>query len=107
MTNQLFATKKQLQKSIFQPIFEMSRIDKLIKKLLDTRVHFTYQELEQVLRALGYLEKKTGKTSGSRKAFIHSKSKHIIRLHKPHPGNKIKTYMRKAIVSELKRLNLI
>lgn len=91
----------------FQPIFEMSKTDNVILKLPDLRVQFTYKELENLLYTLGYLEKKTGNTSGSRKAFIHSKTKHVIRLHKPHPSNQINKYVRKYIISELQRLNLL
>ncbi len=35
--------------------------------------------------AFGYQEVRTGKTAGSRVAFIHSETQHIIKLHRPHP----------------------
>lgn len=85
----------------------MSKIDKLIAKLLNQSSTITFQELEYLLGKLGYVEKKTGKTSGSRKAYIKSKTKHIIRIHKPHPGNELKKYVKSYIVSELKKQNLI
>ena len=85
----------------------MSKLDKILNKLLDHRVSFTYQELEYLLGKLGYYEKKTGKTSGSRKAFINKKTNHIIRLHKPHPGNELKKYAKRYIVNELERMNLL
>jgi len=56
---------------------------------------------------LGYEETQKGKTSGSRVAFINKIEKHIIRLHKPHPGNELKDYVKKEIVAELKDKNLI
>ena len=80
---------------------------KIIEKLLDSRTTLTFQELEYVLGKLGYIERKTGKTSGSRRAYINQRTKHIIRIHKPHPGNEIKKYVKNYIISELKRQNLI
>ena len=80
---------------------------KILEKLLDPRTTLTFQELEYVLGKLGYIERKTGKTSGSRRAYINQRTKHIIRIHKPHPGNEIKKYVKNYIISELKRQNLI
>ena len=85
----------------------MSKVTKIIEKLLDSRTTLTFQELEYVLGKLGYIERKTGKTSGSRRAYINQRTKHIIRIHKPHPGNEIKKYVKNYIISELKRQNLI
>jgi len=42
-----------------------------------------------------------GKTTGSSVAFFNMVSKHIIRLHKPHPGNELKRYQIEQILSEL------
>lgn len=43
-------------------------------------------------------------TSG---AFINRKSKHIIRLHKPHPGQIVKSYALEQIYEELKNRGII
>ena len=85
----------------------MSKLDKIIAKLLNPGSTITFQELEYLLKKLGYTEKKTGKTSGSRKAYVNNKSKHVIRIHKPHPGNELKKYTKLYVVNELKRQNLI
>ena len=85
----------------------MGKLEKLIQKLLNPNSTFTFQELEYLLGKLGYLEKKTGKTSGSRKAYIKLKTKHIMRIHKPHPGNELKRYVKKYIITELKKEELI
>ncbi len=85
----------------------MSRLQKVIAKLLSLQQIFTFSELEYLLRQLGYQEKKTGKTSGSRKAYININSKHIIRVHKPHPGNEIKKYVRTYVINELQKQNLL
>jgi len=85
----------------------MSKLKKLIKKLLNSGSSFTYQELEFLLGKFKYKQKKTGKTSGSRVAFIRMETKHIIRIHKPHPGNELKKYVKKYIIAELKKEGLI
>ena len=81
----------------------MSNKEKLQARLLKRPKDFTYQELESLLKSLGYIEVKKGKTSGSRRAFINETSKHIIRLHKPHPGNEIKLYLVDYLIEELKK----
>jgi hypothetical protein len=70
----------------------MSKLEKLIKRFISKPKDFTYQELISLLNGLGYSEIKTGRTSGSRVAFYNTDSKHIIRLHKPHPTNVLKRY---------------
>lgn len=85
----------------------MSKLQKVIVKLQKMQQTFTFQELEYLLGKFGYKEKKTGKTSGSRKAYINSISLHIIRIHKPHPGNQIKRYVRVYVIEELKKQGLI
>lgn len=85
----------------------MSKFLKVADKLLNLNTSFTFQELEYLLGKLGYKEKKTGKTSGSRKAYINEDLNHIIRIHKPHPGNELKRYVRIYIIEELRRHNLI
>jgi len=79
----------------------MSKEEKLIKRLLLKPKEFTYNELRRILTHLGYTESQSGKTSGSRVAFINDETKHIIRLHKPHPGNELKQYQIEQIIDEL------
>ncbi|MDR9387715.1 MAG: type II toxin-antitoxin system HicA family toxin [Balneolaceae bacterium] len=85
----------------------MSKLQKAKNKLLNTNQVFTIQELDYLLKQLDYSEKMTGKTSGSRLAYIHSNTKHIIRLHKPHPGKELKKYMRQYVIDELKNQGLL
>ena len=79
----------------------MSKEDKLIKRLLSKPKDFTYNELRRILTHLGYIESQSGKTTGSRVAFINVETGHIIRLHKPHPGNELKQYQIEQIIDEL------
>jgi hypothetical protein len=85
----------------------MSKIKKLINKLQSKPKDFSFGELGKILRHFGYKEYKSGKTTGSRRAFVNSSTKYIIRIHKPHPGNILKSYQIDYIVNELKSQGLI
>ena len=79
----------------------MSKEEKLIKRLLTKPKDFSYNELRRLLAFLGYIENPSGKTSGSRVSFYNSNTNHIIRLHKPHPGNELKQYQIEQLIDEL------
>lgn len=85
----------------------MSKDQKLIVRLLSKPKDFTYNELCRVLNSFGYEENQSGKTSGSRVAFIDKSTNHIIRLHKPHPSNELKQYQIELVIEELKSRGLI
>ncbi|HOO73233.1 MAG TPA: type II toxin-antitoxin system HicA family toxin [Spirochaetota bacterium] len=85
----------------------MSRNEKLLKKLLSKSGNFTYNELRALLAGFDYEELKSGKTSGSRVAFYNKNRNHIIRLHKPHPGNNLKKYQIEYIVDELLNMEIL
>lgn len=85
----------------------MSRKEKLIARLLQRPKDLNYSELKTLLSQLGYEEFNKGNTSGSRVAFVHQITNHIIRLHKPHPKNILKSYQIDLIIEELKNENLI
>ena len=74
----------------------MSKIDKLIIRLLSFPEDFTYNELKTLLMSLGYNEIQG---TGSRVCF--SKDNHKIKLHKPHPENILKAYQLNLIIEEL------
>ena len=79
----------------------MAKKDKLVEKLLSKPADFTWDELVKVLSHFGYDELKKGKTGGSRRKFA-DETKHIISLHKPHPGNILKHYQVKDVIDALK-----
>ncbi len=85
----------------------MTKREKLLSKLLEKSKNFTYNELRSLLNGLGYKELTLGKTSGSRVAFINENTNHLIRLHKPHPSNKLKRYQLDFIEIELRNLGVI
>jgi hypothetical protein len=78
----------------------MSRTEKLVQRLLSLPKDFTWEELIKILTLFGYIELKKGKTGGSRRKFADAK-KHIVSLHKPHPGNIVKEYALKQVIAQL------
>ena len=85
----------------------MSKRDKLIERLLQKPLDFEYDEARTLLGKLGYKEENRGRTSGSRVAFVHTETKHIIRLHKPHPNNILKKYQIDQLIEELENQGVI
>jgi len=79
----------------------MSQFEKLIERFKKIPKDFSYDELKKLLNGFGYIENTKGKTSGSRVAFINQNTNHIIRLHKPHPGNIVKRYALEQMMEEL------
>ncbi len=63
--------------------------------------------MSRLLKGFGYKEMKTGKTAGSRVAFISNKNSHIIRLHRPHPGNIMKKYQMDLVEEALRAKGMI
>ena len=76
----------------------MTKAEKLHKRFLSRPKDFTYNELLRLLRSFGYKEEQG---SGSRVVFRNEKIKHHIKLHKPHPGNVLKSYQIDLIIQEL------
>ena len=85
----------------------VSKIEKLIERFKNKPKDFSYDELRKLLSSFGYLEDTSGKSSGSRVAWVHAKTKHIIRLHKPHLGKILKAYQMNQIMQELAKEGLI
>ena len=79
----------------------MSKNEKLVQRLLALPKDLTWKELVKLLTLFGYSELKKGKIGGSRKRFADDK-KNLITLHKPHPGNIVKSYALKQVIDHLK-----
>ena len=84
----------------------MGKIEKLKQDLKARPKTYNWQDVVQVLESVGYRQNKSGKTSGSRVRFVHSKAAPLV-LHKPHPGNEMKRYMIKYIADKLESEELI
>lgn len=84
----------------------MGRRDKLIARLKGRPKDFTWDELVRLLEGLNYRETVTGKTSGSRRRFVHPTAP-TIAMHKPHPGNIVKMYVIDEVLRVLVEERLI
>lgn len=85
----------------------MSKKEKLINRLKTKPKDFTYNEAKTLLEAVGFVESNKGRTSGSRVVFIEYKSGLKFELHKPHPGNVLKTYVILRLINILKEMGVI
>ena len=83
----------------------MGKKEKLIAKLKGNPKDFTFDEMQSLLEALGFIMSNKGKTSGSRVLFI--KDDVPIRLHKPHPRKELLEYQVKQIIEVLEKEDLI
>lgn len=82
----------------------MSKVEKLLTKLINEQSTFTWPELVTLLRRLGYSQLEG---AGSRVKFDNGIPGAMISLHKPHPGNELKAYIRRQIIEQLKTGGLI
>ena len=80
---------------------------KLLERFLNKPNDFTFNEMKKLLRGFGYHELRAGKTSGSRIAFVHEESRHIIRLHRPHPQKVMKKYQLDLVEDELRNKGIL
>ena len=83
----------------------MSKSDKLIERLKSKPKNFTFNEMEALLSSLGFTISNKGKTSGSRVSFARGII--IIEIHKPHPGNELKSYQINQVLKRLEGEGLI
>lgn len=82
----------------------MSKNEKLLAKLLNEQRVFTWPELTTLMRQLGYRQIEG---AGSRVRFHTDDPSAKITLHKPHPGNELRLYIRRQIIEQLKSGELI
>lgn len=68
--------------------------DKAIERLKSEPKDYTFSEARSLLIKLGYKEYNKGKTSGSKVMFVKPRDDGMdkICLHKPHPGDEMKSY---------------
>lgn len=85
----------------------MSRFEKLLKRFLSKPKDFTYDELARLLAGFGYKKVVTGKTAGSRVAFVNPQTRHIVKLHKPHPKPELKRYQLDDLEESLRNKGVI
>ena len=78
----------------------MAKLDKIKDKIFckPTTSKLTWNEITSFLNAYGYRELQA---EGSRVRFVHSDTKDVIRLHRPHPGNELKKYVVEQLQEKL------
>ena len=76
----------------------MTKVASKLDKLLNPDTVFTFTELKSLMNSLGYTQNDMGKTSGSRVRFFRSSDERVLILHKPHPGDDLKSYQKKQII---------
>jgi hypothetical protein len=77
----------------------MTKKQKLIEKLLHRQSAFSWQELATLLQQLGYVQ---SEGTGSRVKFDNGDTAAMINLHRPHPGNEVKRYVRDQVIEKLR-----
>lgn len=82
----------------------MSEHEKLLAKLLNKQAGFAWQELVALLSSMGYRQLQG---DGSRVKFDNGNPQAMINLHKPHPGNELKAYVKRQVIEHLKAGGLI
>lgn len=84
----------------------MGKREKLIERFLRQPKDFTFDEMITLLGYYGFEKHDKGKTSGSRVMFKNKDSQAIM-LHKPHPGNIVKSYAMRQVKEYLQDVGLI
>lgn len=84
----------------------MGTKEKLIERFKNQPKDFTFDEMEKLLFIFGYVKSDKGKASGSRVIYKNG-NKRPIMLHKPHPGNIIKSYAMKQVLNDLTEAGFI
>ncbi|MDR2881634.1 MAG: type II toxin-antitoxin system HicA family toxin [Azoarcus sp.] len=64
----------------------------------------TWQELVTLLHGLGYQQ---DQGSGSRVKFDNGNPLEAISLHRPHPGNELKAYVKRLVAEHLEEGGMI
>ena len=83
----------------------MGTKEKLIKRLKSNPKNFTFDDMQTLLKSVGFKMSNKGKTSGSRVKFI--KNNVPIILHKPHPRKELAEYQVKQILETLEGEKII
>lgn len=81
----------------------MSQVEKLLEQFINTPFP-KWSEVLALMKKLGYVKKER---RGSRLEFWHEEKGSSILLHKPHPENTIKTYIKKDMIDKLKKAGFI
>ena len=84
----------------------MGQKEKLIERLRASPKTFTFDDVESLLRYLGYSRSNKGRTSGSRICFTSEVHPPIL-MHKPHPRKELLEYQVKQLIEILEQEGLL
>lgn len=84
----------------------MGQKEKLIARLRSHPRDLTFSEVERLLGYLGFVRSNKGATSGSRVKYVRPEGGELM-FHMPHPGNELKAYQVKELLSMLEREGLV
>jgi hypothetical protein len=93
----------------------MSKAEKPKRKLLNGNSSFTWCELVTLLNSLGHEQWegsglcrfKFGPARQQNQLFSNGNPPDMISLHRPHPGNELKPYIRRKIIRTLREGGLV
>ncbi len=78
----------------------MSREEKMISRIKSCPSDYTYSEAIALGSRFGYQKMNKGSTSGSRVMLYRESDHRKILLHKPHPGDIMKSYAVKQLLEQ-------
>ena len=84
----------------------MGQKEKLIERLKSKPRDMTFDEVETLLRYLGYTRSDKGRTSGSRVIFSSAEHPPIL-MHKPHPRKELLAYQIQQLLDILSKEGLL
>lgn len=84
----------------------MTKLDKLIEKLLSNSKDFEWRELVKILAFYGFELINQGQTGGSRRCF-ENKDGIKLHFHEPHPNKIVKSYVIRQVIEILKKEGLL
>ena len=76
----------------------MSTKEKLIKRFKGLPKDFTFDEMIRLFGLFGFEVDTKGGTSGSRLALVNKEKCLSYNMHRPHPGDNIKSYVMKQVL---------
>lgn len=85
----------------------MSSFKKALERLKNKPSDLKWNEINRILKQLGYDQLKSGKTSGSRVKFYNKDKKSLLSLHKPHNPEIVRKYQIEYILTKLKEDGVI
>ncbi len=81
---------------------DMNKKDKLLRRFKNLPRDFTFDEMIALFQSCGFELNNKGATSGSRVVFVNQVDNKSYIMHKPHPGNIVKGYVMKQVLTFLK-----